>query len=78
MKIKNFFSSISDKQLSRGGLWAICIGAVVSTVSGVVETVRRDKRNKKLYATLQVKADAIEVPTLAKTAGIAEESYAEE
>ena len=55
--MKAFFTD--PKKMGIAGLAACLVGAVASTVADIVSTVRRDKRHKKLYATLQLKAEQL-------------------
>ncbi len=60
--------NISNKTLGKASLWACLVGAVVSTVTNVVGAIRHDRRDKKLYATLQYKAESNTcLPELEKT-----------
>lgn len=54
--LKNF----SNEQLARGGIIVGIATMVVGTAADIVDRVRHDKRRKKLYATLQVKADEVD------------------
>ena len=64
--MKNPFSKVSNETLGRIGIWGCIVGAVVGTVTDIVAKVRHDKRDAKLYATLQLKADSVDVETLDK------------
>lgn len=48
---------LNPKNLGVASLISTLVGSVVITVSEVVSVIRRDKRHKKLYATLQLKAE---------------------
>lgn len=52
--------SLTNEQLARGGIIVGIAGVVVGTVTDIVDRVRHDRRRKKLYATLQVKADEVD------------------
>lgn len=70
--MKKLFN-VSDKQLGRIGIWSCLISALVGTVTNVIGAIRHDRRDKKLYATLQLKADEVQMPSM-----IAGETYKEE
>lgn len=53
MKIPN----LDPKKLGVASVVTCLVGAVATTVSEIVSVIRHDKRRKKLYATLQIKAE---------------------
>ena len=59
--MKKLFKNLSVEDLSKGGIIVGIAGVVVGAVADIVEKVRHDRREDKLYAKLTIKAD--EVPT---------------
>ncbi len=61
MKMKSFFKNLKTDDLAKGGIIVGIVTAVIGTAADIVDKVRHDKREDKLYAKLTIKAD--EVPT---------------
>lgn len=59
--MKKWFKNLNMEDLSKGGIIVGIATMVVGTVVDIVDRVRHDRREDKLYAKLTIKAD--EVPT---------------
>lgn len=59
--MKKFFKNLSTESLAKGGLIVGIGTAILGTIADIVDKVRHDRREEKLYAKLTIKAD--EVPT---------------
>ena len=58
----------SAEKLGKASLWACLVGCIATTASELWMKIRHDKREKELYAKLQIKADTVPVLTLASMA----------
>lgn len=59
--MKKFFKNLDMESLSKGGIVVGIATMVIGTVADIVDKVRHDRREDRLYAKLTIKAD--EVPT---------------
>lgn len=59
--MKKWFKNLNAESLAKGGIIVGIATAVIGTVADIVDKVRHDRREDKLYAKLTIKAD--EVPT---------------
>jgi len=57
--MKKFFKNLNAEDLTKGGIIVGIASVVVGTVAEIVEKVRHDKREDKLYAKLVIKADEV-------------------
>ena len=57
--MKKFFKNLNAEDLTKGGI-IVGIGTmVIGAVADIVDKVRHDKREEKLYAKLTIKADEV-------------------
>ena len=59
--MRKWFKNLNMEDLSKGGIIVGIATMVIGTVADIVDRVRHDRREDKLYAKLTIKAD--EVPT---------------
>lgn len=56
--------NISTERLAKGSLWACLVGAIVTTAGEIWSKIRHDKREKQLYATIQLDIDEVKTKLL--------------
>lgn len=62
--MKKWFKNLNMEDLSKGGIIVGIATMVIGTVADIVDRVRHDRREDKLYAKLTIKADEVKTNLL--------------
>jgi len=57
--MKKLFKNLDMEDLTKGGIIVGIAGVVVGAVADIVDKIRHDRREDKLYAKLVIKADEV-------------------